>query len=105
MSDNMPSRGPRVTQAEIELAVNSLRVETHHFPNTNVTVAAAFMPDGFCVAIAKSGSISNSNFDAQIGIDIATRDVLAAAKNKLWELEGYLLRDRIARASMGNYQD
>jgi hypothetical protein len=89
---------PRVQSGDIEALHNSLTVLTHHFPGTTVTVAVAVLPDGFVVGTGQSGYISAANFDAQIGATIAKGDALAAAREKLWELEGYLVRDRLRAA-------
>lgn len=91
---------PRVTPSEIDALHSSLKVLTHHFEGTTITVAVAILPhSNFAVAEAMSGSISKENFDAGIGVEVATKKVLAMARDKLWELEGYLLRDRIHRAA------
>lgn len=89
---------PRVQPGDIEALQRSLVVLTHHFPGTTVTVAVAVLPDGFVVGTGQSGCISPSNFDAEIGATIAKGGALAAAREKLWELEGYLLRDRLLAA-------
>ncbi len=98
MSSTTPSDAPRVQPGDIEALHGSLTVLTHHFPGTTVTVAVAVLPDGFVVGTGQSGCISAANFDAQIGATIAKGNALAAARDKLWELEGYLLRQRLRAA-------
>lgn len=88
-------QAPRVTPAQIDQLHNSLEVLTHQFPGTTLTVAVAMLPDGFVVGTGYSKPVSPANFDAQIGATIARGNALAAARDKLWELEGYLLRDRL----------
>jgi len=89
---------PRVAVADIEAMHRSLQVLTHQFPGTTVTVAIAVLPDGFVVSTGHSACISAANFDAAIGEGIAKGNALAAARDKLWELEGYLLRNRLQTA-------
>lgn len=86
---------PRVTPGHIDELHASLKVSTHHFPGTTSTVAVAALPDGFVVAIGHSACISAANFKQHIGEQIAADNALAAARDKLWELEGYLLRDTL----------
>lgn len=80
--------------------------ETWLVPNTyfydvrpigsTTTFAHAFLDGEFYLATGKSACISKENFDAEIGMDIAMKNAEVAAREKLWELEGYALRDRLA---------
>lgn len=91
---------PRVKPAEIEALFDKLEFRAHHFEGTTCTVVIAVLPEtNFVVCEAFSASISRENFDAGIGVEVATKKVKALARDKLWELEGYLLRDRIRRAA------
>ena len=83
---------PRVTKEHIDSLVADLVIKTHHFPGTTSTMAVAALPDGYVVATGYSGCISPENFKAHIGIGIAADNAIAAARSKLWELEGYVLR-------------
>lgn len=87
---------PRVTADEIDALCNDLVIHTHYFPGTTTTVAVATLPDGFVVATGHSACISPENFKAHIGVKIASDNARAAARSKLWELEGYLLRASLA---------
>lgn len=89
---------PRVTPDHIDQLHCSLQVLTHHFPGTTCTVAVAALPDGFVAGVGHSACISATNFDADVGEQIAKRNALNAAREKLWELEGYALRERLAAA-------
>lgn len=91
---------PRVTPDQIDHLHCSLRVLTHHFPGTTCTVAVAALPDGFVAGVGHSACISATNFDADVGAQIAKRNALNAAREKLWELEGYALRERLASAAV-----
>jgi glycine/D-amino acid oxidase-like deaminating enzyme len=83
---------PRVTADEIDALCKDLVIHMHHFPGTTTTVAVAALPDGFVVATGHSACISPENFKADIGARIASDNARTAARAKLWELEGYLLR-------------
>lgn len=89
---------PRVTPAQIDALLVGLEVKTNVFAGTTTTVAAAFLPNGFCVATATSACVDPANFDAEIGAKVATDKVLHAAREKLWELEGYCLKKELDRA-------
>jgi hypothetical protein len=98
---------PRVTPADIEACI----AETHYFTATDGVYGAAIV-DGvesgataplslltFCVLVLRNGftvtgesaCASPENFDAEIGRKIARDN----AKNKIWLLEGYLLKQRL----------
>jgi hypothetical protein len=84
---------PRLTPADIDAAI-----KTEHYwvpPGTSLIVCVLILRNGFCVT-GESASASPENFDEAIGKRIA-RD---AARNKIWALEGYLLRERLANNSI-----
>lgn len=82
---------PRLTSADIDAAIVG---EAYHvFPNTTMTVCALTLRNGF-VVIGESAAASPENFDAAIGRRIARDN----ARNKIWALEGYLLRSKLAGA-------
>lgn len=83
---------PRLTP---EMITNKIKeVRFHHFPGTTLTVCALELENGFIV-VGESAAASSSNFDAEIGRNIAFDN----ARNKIWELEGYLLRQRLHEGS------
>lgn len=55
-----------------------------------VTVVCAKLPNGFVIT-ESSGCVDPANYDEKIGYKIC----LERIKNKLWELEGYSLSDRL----------
>lgn len=82
---------PRLTPGQIDAAIVS---EMYHvFPDTTLTIAALTLRNGYIVT-GESASASPENFDAAIGRKIARDN----ARNKIWALEGYLLRERLAQA-------
>lgn len=81
---------PRLSPADIDrIAAGSQR----HFwivPRTTMTVCALILPNGFVIT-GESAAASKENFDEAIGQKIAFEN----ARNKIWALEGYLLRQKL----------
>lgn len=80
---------PRLTPQHIDDQIVSEAF--YVFPGTALTVCALTLRNGFHV-IGESAAASPSNFDEEIGRKIARDN----ARNKIWALEGYLLRSRLA---------
>ena len=80
---------PRLTPADIDAAI-----KTEHYwmpPGTSLTVCVLILRNGFCVT-GESAPVNPEDFDEAIG-KCAARD---EARNKIWALEGYLLRERLS---------
>lgn len=86
---------PRVTKTQIDQMMEGVTCYVHHIPETTVTVATAFSAAGFMLACETSAAVSLENFNADIGKDIAVGKVMDAARDKLWELEGYRLSSKL----------
>lgn len=67
----------------------------HVFPGTTLTVCCLKLRNGFTVT-GESAAVSVENFDADLGRKIAR----TKARDKIWMLEGYALRERLA-ANLG----
>lgn len=80
---------PRITPDDINAAI--IGEDYHVFPGTTMTVCALKLRNGF-VVLGESAAASPENFDAAIGKRIARDN----ARNKIWALEGYLLRSKLA---------
>lgn len=80
---------PRLTPDHIDGRIVSATY--HVFPGTTLTVCALTLRNGFIVT-GTSAAASPENFDPAIGEQIAHRN----ARERIWELEGYLLRERLA---------
>ena len=63
----------------------------HVFEGSQLTVRCLTLKNGFTVT-GESACASPSNFDAEIGRKIARDN----ARAKIWQLEGYLLKERIS---------
>lgn len=80
---------PRLNPELIDSVIVS---ESYHvFHGTTVTVCCLTLLNGYCV-IGESASASPENFNAELGRKIARDN----ARNKIWSLEGYLLRSKLA---------
>ena len=80
---------PRVTPADVENAI--LTEQFYVFPGTMLTVCCLTLRNGFNVT-GESACASPENFDAEIGQKVA----LANAKQKIWPLLGYALKEKLA---------
>tara|TARA_R110000851_G_scaffold95639_5_gene207745 strand:- start:1733 stop:2035 length:303 start_codon:yes stop_codon:yes gene_type:complete len=80
---------PRLTPELINDTINS--VEYYVFEKTCLTVCCMTLRNGYTVT-GESACASPSNFDAAIGQKIAFEQ----ARNKIWGLEGYLLKQKLS---------
>lgn len=80
---------PRLNPDMIDAAIAS--EQYHVFPGTTMTVCALTLRNGYIVT-GESAAASPENFDKEIGRKIAREN----ARNKIWALEGYLLREKLA---------
>lgn len=80
---------PRVTPEQVSAQIVSAAY--YVFPGTTLTICALTLRNGFIVT-GESAAASPENFDAAIGRRIAHDN----ARNKIWALEGYLLRSKLA---------
>lgn len=81
----------RVTPADVDAAI----VSDHYWvpAGTTLTVCVLKLRNGFTVT-GESACASPENFDADLGCKIARDN----ARQKIWALEGYALRNKLAGA-------
>lgn len=79
---------PRLTPEKIDAVIVS--EQYHVFPESTFTACLLKLQNGYTV-IGESACASPENFDAALGRKIAREN----ARNKIWQLEGYLLKQRI----------
>lgn len=79
---------PRITPAHIEECI--VKEQYHVFEGTTFTSCLLTLKNGFTVH-GESACASPENFDVELGKKIAREN----AKNKIWMLEGYLLRQTL----------
>lgn len=85
---------PRVTPGRIdEVIVNT---EFYVFPGTTLTVCCLTLKNGAKVVGHNYGAIDTTRQDWEKG----RIEARAVAREKVWELEGYALRDRLAAAAV-----
>jgi hypothetical protein len=79
---------PRVTPDHIESVIVS--EQYHVFDNTTFTACLLKLKNGYTV-LGESACASPENFNAELGRKIAREN----ARNKIWQLEGYALKERL----------
>lgn len=79
---------PRLTPEMIDGTI--VHAAYHVFPGTTLTTCCLTLRNGFNVT-GESAAASPENFDEAIGRKIAFQN----ARQKVWMLEGYLLRESI----------
>ena len=80
---------PRLTPQEINDTI--VEEKYHVFPGTTLTVCCLVLKNGFTVT-GESACASPENFNEELGRKIAFDN----AKHKIWQLEGYALRNKLA---------
>jgi len=83
---------PRLTPELVDAAVVS--EQYYVFPNTTFTTCLLTLRNGYSV-LGESAAASPENFNVDIGRKIARGN----ARNKIWALEGYLLREKLHLAT------
>ena len=83
---------PRLTPEHIDAAI--VKEQYHVFDGTTITVCCLTLRNGFTV-IGENAPVSSENFDADIGRKAARQN----AREKIWALEGYLLKQRLSEQS------
>ena len=84
----------KVTQAEIDLLLNSadVQVRTEFGKCTVVTVR---LRNGF-ILTESSACVDPANYDVELGKKLCFQHI----ENRLWELEGYALQKKTARSTL-----
>lgn len=82
---------PRITPARIDEVIVS--EDYHVFPGTTLTICCLTLANGYSVT-GESACASTASFDIELGRKIARDN----AKQKIWALEGYALRERLAKS-------
>ncbi|WP_305968555.1 MULTISPECIES: Gp49 family protein [unclassified Mameliella] len=79
----------RITPDDLDAEI--VDEDFHVFPRTQLTICALTLKNGFTVT-GESACASPENFNAELGRKIAH----ANAREKLWPLLGFRLRDQLA---------
>lgn len=88
---------PRVTTTDVNSAIVS--AQYHIFPGTTVTVCCITLRNGYTV-VGESACVSKENFNEGIGREIAYEN----AREKIWQLLGYQLREDLMRGRKGSVE-
>ena len=84
---------PRLTPADIDAAIVD---ETYtNLPDGRTVICQLTLRNGFTVD-GKSACVSKDNFNQEIGNKISREN----AREKIWELEGYLLQEKLYQAKL-----
>ena len=85
---NKGLNAPRLTPAHIDSVIKEIKY--YVVPNTTTTICSLILLNGFVVN-GESAAASKENFDEGIGRKIAYEN----ARDKIWTLEGYLLKQKL----------
>lgn len=80
---------PRLSPEKIDAVI--IGEDYHIFQGTTLTVCCLKLRNGFTVT-GESAAASPENFNIDIGKKIARSN----ARDKIWALEGYLLKERLS---------
>lgn len=79
---------PRLTPAQVDAVIAD---ETYTvLPSGRTMICELTLTNGFTVR-GEASVVSKENFDDELGRKISRED----ARNKIWQLEAYLLKDRL----------
>lgn len=84
---NMP-----VKKSHIDSMIESLEFKFARVEDTTVTGCWAYLPNGFKVGYGESACVNPDDYKQSDGEKYAKQRAIQDATNKLWELEGYLLK-------------
>jgi len=93
---------PKVEASSIEEIMKRVNYDVHVVPKTTTTVITGYIPIGatnFTLCTEIMACVDPRNFNAEKGAKYGIEKAAAAAKNKLWELEGYRLACEIAKVN------
>jgi hypothetical protein len=89
---NIVDETNKVEFNHIEAMKQTLSYKFARVEDTTVTGCWAFLPNGFQVSYGESACVDPANFNQAAGERYAKERAEYNATNKLWELEGYLLK-------------
>ncbi len=89
---NKGLNAPRLTPAHIDSTINDI---SYHRLTDVLTVCVITLMNGFTVT-GESACASPENYNAEIGNKVAFDN----AREKIWMLEGYLLKEKLYQKSL-----
>lgn len=85
---------PKVTPDHIDLMMSRVRYISSLIEGTTTTLVVSVIKIGevdFTLATTTMGCVDKRNFNAELGVKYCTEKCEKETRDKLWELEGYLL--------------
>lgn len=85
---------PKVEASHIDKLMEKVQYDAHVVEGTTTTVITSFIPVGkinFTLSTEIMACVDPRNFNKEKGAKYGIEKAAVSAKNKLWELEGYLL--------------
>lgn len=86
-----PGRVPCVTPEQIDKLLDRVTYSTHIVPGTTTVIATALAPSGFVLCVVEKSCPSRVPFNPSLAIEQAIGKAQGKAREKLWELEEYML--------------
>lgn len=83
--------GPRITPEQVDAWLERCEIIATNIPGKTTTLALAFLDGNYYLGSTFSACVSPENFDEELGIQIATKKMLAMLREKAWEMLGYEL--------------
>lgn len=92
IESEIQAKGLNAPRLNPQMIDDTIKAEAYYvFPGTTLTICCLTLRNGYQVT-GESAAASPANFDEEIGRKIARDN----ARNKIWALEGYLLRQKLA---------
>ena len=89
-----PNLETKVSPGRINWIIDNCEIEVSTIFD-KCTVVTCKLPNGFII-VENSACVDHDNYDEAIGIEICMNRI----KDKVWELEGYMLQERVYNRSL-----
>ncbi|MCP4588379.1 Gp49 family protein [Pseudoalteromonas sp.] len=102
MCDDFERNGaiyPKVSPDHIENLMKQVKYDAQLVTGTTTTIVTGYIAVGvvdFTLATATMACVDKRNFNKELGAKYCTEKCEAMCKDKLWELEGYLLAKKVS---------
>lgn len=85
----------KVTDEQVQSYLRLCTVDFYNPEGSTLTICSVFLPNGFNLAIGTASCVAKANFNKDIGEQIALNKAMALAEDKLWELLGWELKQKL----------
>lgn len=86
----MTEKKNTVTALQVAEVLNNSEIKAMHY-NGKTTIVTVTLPNGFII-VESSSCVDPANYDPVLGEKIC----LDRVRDKIWELEGYVLQSKVA---------